>query len=128
MWRLRARTFKRTAGALAVLGALVNVWVLAVHLTSVSLTAMHAGDARVAFCHQGVMTYVPVPGDEKGTSPNHCPVCSGLTSLHLAIAGSTGLLLAPATVAGSKVDSGLAELAADRRLLEIFNRGPPLLA
>jgi hypothetical protein len=63
MLNVRIRQFRRFVSALAILGALLNAWVLTVHTTSTILAQLHStsGDA-VVICHQG--------GKTEGQSPN----------------------------------------------------------
>jgi hypothetical protein len=130
MSKVRIRQFRRLVSALAILGALLNVWVLTGHTTSVILAQLHStsGDA-VVICHQGGKTEgqgTSTP-DKRPAQNKSCPICSGLASLHLAIV-SQPLLLTASTSRGATVVIAYAALVLDHRPREILNRGPPLLA
>lgn len=129
MKRLRASQFRTTVGALAILGALLNVWVLTVHVTSVTLTHLRADGGGVLICHQGGFRFIADTDEGGGRQPSRprCPICSGMAVLHVAVIGNPALnLFLPSTPATVVSDAGLPNVA-DRRLLQILNRGPPRL-
>jgi hypothetical protein len=130
MTKVRARQIRQFVSALAILGALLNAWVLTVHTTSVILAQLHStgGDA-VVICHQGGGTQAQgtTTPDKRPASNKNCPICSGLASLHLAVF-SQPLLLTASTLRGAAVVSADTALVLDLRPREILNRGPPLLA
>jgi hypothetical protein len=123
----RTRRFRQVVSALAVLGAVLNVWVLTVHATSLILNQLHA-NSEVS-CHQGVPKIADDlgTGRTKPTPAKSCPICTGLASLHL------GIISQPVLDVGSTAETGLddgtteAELVVDHRPRRILNRGPPLL-
>jgi len=129
MLNVRTRQFRRFVSALAILGALLNAWVLTVHTTSTILAQLHStsGDA-VVICHQGGKTegQGTTTPDKKPAQNKSCPICSGLASLHLAIV-SQPLLLTSAPSRGATVFSTYSALVLDHRPRQILNRGPPLL-
>ncbi|MGO4685006.1 DUF2946 family protein [Hyphomicrobium sp. 2TAF46] len=129
MWRLRTRQFKRTVGALAVLGALLNAWVLTVHITSVALAQLQPSAGDIVICHKGSLKYVADTGapDEKPASQKSCPICSGLAALDFGIASEPLLHVAPMAVGGVQISNTSDELVADHRPEQILNRGPPRL-
>jgi hypothetical protein len=131
MKRLRAPSFRATIGALAVLGALLNVWVLTVHITSVALTQLRADGDGVVICHQGGFKYVADLGlgGTKPSSKKHCPICSGLAALHIGVVNEPGVHISlPAGRAMAISEIGGGAVTVDRRLQRILNRGPPLFA
>lgn len=117
-------------GALAVLGALLNVWVLAVHITSVGLAQLHADGGGIVICHQGGFKYVSDLGlgGDKPSSKKRCPICSGLAALHIGVVNEPAVHVSlPAGHATAISEIGIA-VTIDRRLQQILNRGPPVLA
>lgn len=127
MKALRAHRFRGTVGAVAIFAALLNVWVLTVHVTSMALTQLRADGGRVVICHQGTLKYLADAdlGSSKLPSKKQCPICSGLTALHVGVIDEPAMDVSrPARFEVglpdfSKVDAG------DRRLQQVFNRGPP---
>ena len=130
MRRLRTRQFKWTVGALAVLGALLNVWVLTIHITSVALTQLHVGGSDIVICQKGGLKYVVglgAPGEKTAPGKN-CPICSGLAALNISIVSDTSLQIAPiARNVTDEISETRDELVADHSPQQILNRGPPLL-
>jgi hypothetical protein len=114
-------------GALALFGAVLNAWVMTVHITSMGLISIHADGAAVVICHRGGVT--SVADFESGSSTplpkKHCPICSGLATLHFGILNdpvldiATGVQPATAATAIATVRTG------DRRPRQTLNRGPP---
>jgi len=115
--------------ALAVLGAILNAWVLTVHTTSVILKSLHAGGDGIVICHQGGLKYLDQTGTtgKKSTPEKNCPICSGVAALHLGIVSPPMLHIAPAERHGFEIYALDAEIVVDHRPQQIFNRGPPLL-
>lgn len=130
MRRLRVRHFRTVFGGIAVLGAMLNAWVLTVHLTSVTLSGMKANGDGVLICRQGgVTTLVDLRGEsEKRRPEKRCPICSGFAALQLGVLAEPGLhvalLTAPMAVPS---DTTVAPRVVDRRLQRILNRGPPVV-
>lgn len=130
MSNVRIRQFRRFASALAILGSLLNAWVLTVHTTSVILAQLHStSGSAVVICHQGggAQGHGTNTPDKRPAQNKSCPICSGLASLHLAIV-SQPLALTAAPARGATVVSTYPALVLDHRPREILNRGPPLLA
>lgn len=113
-------------GALAVLGAVLQAWVLPIHLTSLAVKSLHADGGRVVICHQRGATTI-TPGAEAGKpfSKKHCPVCSGLAALHFGVLGEGGIVLALREMPTTAVSAAVATRVIDRSPVRIFNRGPP---
>ena len=127
MWKLRKRKFRRAVGALAILGALLNAWVLTVHVTSVALTRMHASGGGIAICHQGEIKYVFLPdAGEKPISKKSCPICSGLASLHIGIINEPSLQTVRLGLVRFERPNQVYDVVTDHRPRQIYNRGPPL--
>ncbi|WP_339085703.1 hypothetical protein [Hyphomicrobium sp. ghe19] len=123
----RARRFRQLVSALAVLGAILNAWVLTVHITSVAVTQLEQSGGDIVICHKGSLKYfadVGTPG-EKPESQKSCPICSGLASLDIGMASEPSLHVAPVALGHIQIGSTCAELVADHRPEQIFNRGPP---
>ncbi|MBS0232114.1 MAG: hypothetical protein JSR99_01365 [Proteobacteria bacterium] len=111
-------------------GALLNVWVLTVHVTSVALTQLRADGGGVVICHQGSLKYLADAdlGSSKLPSKKQCPICSGLAALHVGVISELAMdVLLPTLFEVDVPDVGRVDVA-DRRLQQIFNRGPPRLA
>ncbi|MFT3730649.1 MAG: hypothetical protein QM780_04365 [Hyphomicrobium sp.] len=114
-------------GALAILGAILNAWVFSVHVASTALTSLGADHGFVVVCGQGgtvTLADLGIAG-EKPLSKKHCPICSGLASLHVGILSEPGFeiarFLAPALIRSDAIVMRVI----DRRPRELFNRGPP---
>jgi hypothetical protein len=129
MSNVRIRQFRRFVCALAILGALLNVWVLTIHTTSVFLAQLHSTSGSAAvICHQGgsAQDQGAATPDKRPVQNKSCPICSGLASLQLAVVGQP-LLLTATTSRGTTIVVAYAALDLDRRPRKILNRGPPLL-
>jgi hypothetical protein len=127
MTKARARQFRQLVSALAILGALLNAWVLTFHTTSVILAQLHStGGSAVVICHQGGATKGTTTPDKSPAQNKSCPICSGLASLHLAVFGQP-LLLTALTSRGTTIPGTNFALILDHSPLRILNRGPPLL-
>jgi hypothetical protein len=114
-------------GALAVLGAVLNVGVMAVHITSVTLAYLGAGGEGIVICHQGSLTSINDTKSPLPTSKKRCPICSGLTTLHLGVGGGPpDLVLASSAASAAEISDSSRALIAGRLLHRIFNRGPPI--
>ncbi|MBS0239355.1 MAG: hypothetical protein JSR89_13105 [Proteobacteria bacterium] len=116
-------------GALAVLGAILNAWVLTVHITSVALTQLQPIAGDIVICHKGSLEYVADAGapDEKPASPKNCPICSGLATFDVGLVSEQSLQIAPIARSSVEISETRAELVADHRPHQILNRGPPLV-
>jgi Protein of unknown function (DUF2946) len=124
-----ASAFKRFIGALAIFGALLNVWVITVHIRSVLLMELGARGDGVVICRQGgtLDRAVPDQSDKKSAPDKQCAICSGLASLHLAVMSPPSVLAAPCPD-DLEVWAVHAALVADHRPRQTLNRGPPLLS
>jgi hypothetical protein len=127
MWRFRTRRFKAMIGALALLGAIVNVCVLTVHITSVALTSVGADGEGLIICHKNGITLVTDARNDGATpsSKKRCPICSGLATLHLGVMGEAGFHTAVLGSEATAIASIIHARIVDRRLQQILNRGPP---
>ena len=127
MGKYRTFHFRQFMGALAILSALMNAWILTVHTRSVLFAQLGTRGDGVIICHQGSLDGdAPVqPG--KKSPENECPICSGLGSLHLAIAGEPLVLPGPSS---HRVEVRVAHATqvADHRPRQTLNRGPPLVS
>lgn len=123
----RARQFRRCVGALAVFGALLNAWVLTLHITSVALKHLHAMNGGTVICHEGRTKYVQISeaAHNKHSPTKECPICSGMASLPIVIVSEPQLHVAPIAVRGVEIAQIHVALVADHRPLKILNRGPP---
>ena len=112
------------------MGAVLNAWVLTVHITSVMLTQLGASGGGIVICHQGGTKHVPLAAttDEKHAPKKDCPICSGQAALHIGVLHEPLLHIVPAARERSELGEILSELVVDHRPLTILNRGPPLLA
>ncbi|RUP08252.1 DUF2946 family protein [Hyphomicrobium sp.] len=113
--------------ALAILGAVLNAWVLTVHIASMALAQLHPSGGEIVICHKGSLKYIAdvgTPG-EKPASQKSCPICSGLAALDIGIASEPSLHVAPVTIGGVQLGNTSVELVADHRPEQILNRGPP---
>lgn len=120
----RTRQVRKFVGALAVLGAALNAWVLTVHVTSLALTSMRADG--VVICGQKRIGTNPWSGDGKSVPRKHCPICSGLAVLHIGVLTDAGLSI-PSRAASMLVESEtMVAYVLDRRPDRLLNRGPPL--
>ena len=130
MRRLRVRHFRTVFGGVAVLGAILNAWVLTVHLTSMALIAMKADGDGIVICRQGGVTpHADFLGEREKRHPaKRCPICSGFAALNLGVLGQSGLHVAllAAPMAVPSVTT-VAPRVVDSRLQRILNRGPPAL-
>ncbi|MBY0560269.1 DUF2946 family protein [Hyphomicrobium sp.] len=115
--------------ALAILGAILNAWVLTVHITSVAVTQLEPSGGNIVICHKGSLKYLADEGTpgEKPEPQKSCPICSGLASLDIGIASEPSLHVAPVALGHIQIGSTSTELVADHRPEQILNRGPPLL-
>jgi hypothetical protein len=127
---VRIRRFKHVLSALAIMGALLNAWVLTVHTKSVILSGFHAKVDGLVACHSGGAKSAEAADtrDKSPASPRKtCPICSGLASLHIGVLAQPLLLVASDT-RGATILATRAELAVDHRPHRTLNRGPPLLS
>jgi Protein of unknown function (DUF2946) len=113
----------RVARWLALLGVLVNVWVLTLHTTSQALAGLGAPDVHCSGHESGHNHHghQPAPG-----KPSTCPICSGLAALHLAVPAPETLLALPES-AEADVPEMRASAVCGQRLIRVGNRGPPVL-
>lgn len=130
MTRLRIPRYRTAIGALAILGALLNVWILTIHFTSVALTSLQADGGGVVICHQGRIITVAGKrlGDENRLPKKHCPICSGLAALHLGVLNEPGLDVALRSMPMAGASQTATARTIDRRPRQTLNRGPPSLA
>ncbi len=128
MSKLRSRRFRALIGALAVLGAVLNAWVLVIHMTSVALGNLRADDGAFIICHQGAPTSFADLGlkSPKPASKKQCPICSGLAALHFGVVTEPNLHMAPFAARATAVSVTMDALIDDHRLHQILNRGPPI--
>lgn len=114
-------------GALAILGALLNAWALAIHTASAASIELRAKTDGIVICHRG--GFITVAGlDGGGSKPpakKRCPICSGVASLNIGVLNEPAVLT-PELAGASDVVSEFENAGAlDRRLQRILNRGPP---
>lgn len=120
------RQFRRIVGALAILGAFLNAWVLTLHITSAALIKLHA-IGGIAICHHGDIKYVFFPdAGEKPVSKKGCPVCSGLANLDAGTVSEPSLYVAPPASVCLRSEYLSHDLVVDHRPRQTLNRGPPL--
>lgn len=127
---LRVHKWKRMVGALAILGALLNAWALAVHTASAASIELHAKTDGMVICHRGGFITVADPdgGGSKPPTKKRCPICSGVASLHIGVLNEPAVLT-PVLAGASDIVSDFEHAEAlDRRLQRILNRGPPRLS
>jgi hypothetical protein len=127
---LKVSRFRKTVGALAILGAILNAWVLTLHVTSTALASLRADGTSVLICHQGGTTSIVDlgTGSPAPSSKKHCPICSGLASLHLGILSAPGLIVATGVRPAMVTTDGTTARIRDRRPHQTLNRGPPVFA
>lgn len=127
---LRVHKWKQMIGALAILGALLNAWALAIHTASAASIELRAKADGIIICHRGGFVTVADldGGGSKPPTKKRCPICSGAASLHVGVLDEPALLT-PVPAGASDVVAGFESAAAlDRRLQRILNRGPPRLS
>jgi len=127
MWKLRTSRFRTTVGALALLGAVLNVWVLTLHITSTALASLRADGMDIVICHQGGVISIADFGSENPapSSKKHCPICSGLATLHFGILHEPDLSIARGIVPVTTAIGIVAARIGDRLPQQTLNRGPP---
>jgi hypothetical protein len=111
--------------ALAILGAALNAWILAGHVTSVALMSMQADD--IVICSQKGAERAPTSDDDNSGPRRHCPICSGLAVLHLGVLNDPGINVPLRAASMSLVSERRAPHVLDRRPDRLLNRGPPYL-
>jgi hypothetical protein len=131
----RGHRWRQWVGAVALIGMLQHVWILALHTTSPllaqfgSTNALQAADQedcpehRHAAAHQGHDD--TSGGDDKPKTS--CPICLGIASLHLAVLNQPAIPPRP-EVRKTALVTELSEDEPPQHSLKIRNRGPPLLA
>lgn len=120
-----AHRIRRIVCALAILGALLNAWVLVQHTRSVVLASVFA--TSVVICYQGIGERGSKPSDHQPSPGKACPICSGFASFDPGLIGQVVELIEPdaqAPPASTVNDASLVDL----RLHRILNRGPPQLS
>ena len=127
MGKDRIHHFRRFMGALAILSALMNAWILMVHTRSVLVAQLGTRGDGVIICHQGSHDGDAPAQPRKKSPENECPICSGLSSLHLAMTGEPLVLPGPSSHR-IVVRVAYATQVADHRPRQTLNRGPPLVS
>jgi hypothetical protein len=129
MSTLRTRRSRAFVGALAILGAVLNAWLLTVHTTSMALTAFDASGSEIVICRQGSITTIVAPGTgrTRPASKTHCPICSGLAALHFGVIAKPGVEIARNSLPDALASVATVASTTDRRPYRILNRGPPSL-
>lgn len=123
----RIQRFRVLVGAFAILGAALNAWVLAVHITSVALTSMRANGGAIVICGQSGTRTAPWSDDGKSVPRRHCPICSGLAALHFGVLSNPGLDVPLRATSMRVVSETAVAHVLDRRPDRLLNRGPPPL-
>ena len=134
MSKQAAKRLKQFASALALLGVLQHIWLLAVHTTSPLLALGGAGGAHAAACHHDCHDHAHMAahhGDsgapDKSQAPKtSCPICLGLASLNLAILDQP-IMPAPLKAGVARIQTIVVEIKPAQLSSTIHNRGPPAL-
>lgn len=120
------------ASTLAIVSVLFHALILAIHTSSSVLALPHVAAAdpdAIVICRAdhtaaAPATYIP---DKTPTRKTSCPICLGLAAMQFAVLSEPITLAAPASH-GVALPDGHAAFILDHRPLELFSRGPPLLA
>ncbi len=117
---------------LAIVSVLFHALILAIHTASSFLALPHIAAAdpdAIVICRAGHTAAAPAtPIPDKAPAPKtSCPICLGLAAMELAVLGEPIILAAPASH-GVVLPDDRATFVLDHRPLELFSRGPPLLA
>ena len=118
------RNSKRQVAALAILGVLLNAWVLTFHSVSLATAGLTGSSAVLHCAHHEAGDRAKTTHQSKG---NGCPVCAGLTALDLAVLAQPVLAQGQMPLATVSREAFLS-FVLDHLPFKIFNRGPPLFA
>jgi hypothetical protein len=127
MWKGGVYRIRRIVCALAILGTLLNAWVLVQHTRSIILASVFATSDNFVICHQGMGDRGTKPADHQRSSGKTCPICSGYASFDPGLITQLADLVDPDAQLPPAPNVNDA-LLVDLRLHRIFNRGPPRLS